>query len=149
MTRSTCNRRGLLAICLVLTVFSWAAAIRESRKTLPLPPNAGPGAGPIARIAGKNWGYSLSFPVSNAATIARLIDCESQGLNVGRPDSNGQISWGILQFNGTSTWQEMERRFHFYGDPRNPSEAIHMADLMISNGLLGRWSCAHSLGLVK
>lgn len=149
MTRSTWSRRVLLGFCLSLTFLSWAAGIRELKKTLPMPANSGPGSGPIARIAGKNWGYTLTFPVSNAATIARLIECESQGLNVGRPDSNGQISWGILQFNGTSTWQEMEHRFHFYGDPRNPSQAIHMADMMISNGLLGRWSCAHSLGLVK
>jgi hypothetical protein len=114
----------------------------------PVPPPQLP-PGPIARIAGKNWAYDLAFPVNNAATIGRLIECESQGLNIGRPDSNGQMSWGVLQFNGTSTWREMEQRFHFRGDPRNPQQAIHMADLMISNGLLGRWSCAHTLGMVK
>lgn len=145
MTRRNWSRRGLLLTCLLLTLLSWAATVREPEKTVPLPANAGP----MARVAGKNWAYDLGFPVSNAATIARLIECESQGLNVGRPDSNGQMSWGVLQFNGTSTWQEMERRFHFYGDPRNPAQAIHMADMMISNGLLSRWSCAHSLGMVK
>ncbi len=104
---------------------------------------------PVAQISGTNWRYDLNFPVRNHAAIARLIECESQGLNISRADSNGQTSWGILQFNGTSTWQEMERRFHFYGDPRNPSEAIHMADMMISSGLAARWSCARSLGLSK
>ncbi len=138
------SRRVLLLSFLLFTVLFWAAATRRSENiAAPQPP-----AAPIARITGKGWAYDLAFPVYNAATIARLIQCESQGLNVGRPDSNGQISWGVLQFNGTSTWQEMERRFHFYGDPRNPPEAIHMADLMISNGLLGRWSCARTLGLV-
>ncbi len=145
MTRRCWSRRGLLSCGLLLSVLSWVATIRESQTIPPLPPSSAP----IARIAGKNWGYDLTFPVYNAATIVKLIDCESQGLNVGRPDSNGQMSWGVLQFNGTSTWQEMERRFHFHGDPRNPPEAIHMADMMISSGFLGRWSCAHTLGLVK
>jgi hypothetical protein len=149
MTRANLSRRALLVVCLLLSLLSWAATIHEPDKTVPLPANAASISGPIARIAGKNWGYNLAFPVYNAATIARLIECESQGLNIARPDSNGQMSWGILQFNGTSTWEEMERRFHFYGDPLNPSEAIHMADMMISNGLLGRWSCSHTLGLVK
>jgi hypothetical protein len=139
------GRRVVLLSCLLVTVLFWAAAARHSQNTAsPQAP-----AGPIARITGKGWAYDLAFPVYNAATIARLIQCESQGLNVGRPDSNGQISWGVLQFNGTSTWQEMEHRFHFHGDPRNPPEAIHMADMMISNGLLGRWSCARTLGLVN
>ena len=106
-------------------------------------------AGSAAQIAGKTWRYDVNFPVYNAPIIARLIECESKGRNEGRPDSNGQVSWGILQFNGRSTWQEMEKRFHFYGDPRNPPDAIHMADMMISSGMVGRWSCARSLGITK
>lgn len=137
--------RGFLLLALFFIICIWILSFRHPEPiALPnLPP------GTIARIAGKKWAYDLVFPVNNAATIARLIQCESQGLNVARPDSNGQMSWGVLQFNGTSTWREMEHRFHFYGDPRNPQEAIHMADVMISNGLLGRWSCAHTLGMVK
>ncbi len=104
---------------------------------------------PVAEVSGKNWRYDLSFPVYNLSTVERLIQCESQGQNISRVDSNGQISRGILQFNGTSTWNEMEQRFNFYGDPGNPPEAIHMADMMISNGLVGRWTCARSLGLTK
>jgi hypothetical protein len=103
----------------------------------------------VVRIGGKRWHFDLDFPISNPLVVEKLIECESQGLNISRPDSNGQISWGVLQFNGTSTWNEMERRFHFYGDPRNPPEAIHMADIMISNGFVGRWTCARSLGFVK
>jgi hypothetical protein len=103
----------------------------------------------VAEISGKNWRYDLSFPVHNLSTVERLVQCESQGQNISRIDSNGQVSRGILQFNGTSTWNEMEHRFGFYGDPGNPPEAIHMADMMISNGLVGRWTCARSLGLTK
>ena len=104
---------------------------------------------PVAEVAGRNWHYDLGFPVYNLATVEKLIQCESQGQNISRVDSNGQISRGILQFNGTSTWNEMEQRFDFYGDPGNPPQAIHMADMMISSGLVGRWTCAHSLGLTK
>jgi hypothetical protein len=104
---------------------------------------------PVAEVSGKNWRYDLSFPVRNLSTVEQLIQCESQGQNISRIDSNGQVSRGILQFNGTSTWNEMEHRFDFYGDPRNPTAAIHMADMMISSGLVGRWTCAHSLGLAK
>ena len=106
-------------------------------------------ATPVAEVSGKNWRYDLSFPVRNLSTVEQLIECESQGQNISRIDSNGQVSQGILQFNGTSTWNEMEHRFDFYGDPRNPTAAIHMADMMISSGLVGRWTCAHSLGLAK
>ena len=108
-----------------------------------------PKAIPVAEVSGKNWHYDLSFPVYNSSTLGRLIQCESQGLNISRTDSNGQMSWGILQFNGSSTWNEMEQRFNFYGDPRNPPDAIHMADMMISSGLIGRWTCARSLRLTK
>jgi len=80
--------------------------------------------------------------------IRRLIQCESKGLNISRADSSGHVYLGILQFNG-ATWSEMEQRFNFHGDPRNPPEAIHMADMMISSGMIGRWGCAHSLGLTK
>jgi hypothetical protein len=104
---------------------------------------------PVAEVSGKNWRYDLNFAVYNSSTLERLIECESQGRNVSRTDSNGQMSWGILQFNGSSTWNEMEQRFNFYGDPRNPPDAIHMADMMISRGLIGRWACARSLGLTK
>jgi hypothetical protein len=104
---------------------------------------------PVTEVSGKNWHYDLRFPVYNSSTLERLIQCESQGLNISRIDSNGQMSWGILQFNGTSTWNEMEKRFNFYGDPKNPPDAIHMADMMISSGLIGRWTCARSLGLTK
>jgi hypothetical protein len=103
---------------------------------------------PVARISGKNWHYGLSFPVHNSSTIERLIQCESHGRNISRIHYDGQTTLGILQFK-SSTWSEMERRFNYYGDPRNPPEAIHMADMMISSGLIARWTCARSLGMTK
>lgn len=65
-----------------------------------------------------------------------------------RPDmrgGNGRQSDGILQFNrdkshllGSGTWADMEKRFDFRGSPIVPDDAIHMADLMISAGLIER-----------
>ena len=42
----------------------------------------------------------------------------------------------------------MEATFHFGGDLIDPSDAVHMADPMISGGFLGRWTCAHIPDLV-
>ena len=135
-------RRSLLYLTIASLIF---AIVHLATKVISVPCKAIP----VAEVSGKNWHYDLNFPVYNSSTLERLIQCESQGLNISRTDSNGQMSWGILQFNGTSTWNEMERRFNFYGDPRNPPDAIRMADMMISSGLIGRWTCARSLGLTK
>ena len=102
---------------------------------------------PETVISGKDWAYTVSFVVQNTSTIEKLIQCESQGVNIARPDSNGLMSWGILQFNGNATWIGAERRFGFSGSPMDPSDAIHMADLMISAGELKRWTCARILHL--
>ena len=98
---------------------------------------------PQTLISGHGWAYTVPFPVHNAPKIEKLIQCESQGVNISRPDSNHQISWGILQFNGTSTWQEAEKRFNFKGSPIIPADAIHMADMMIDAGMGPRWTCWH------
>jgi hypothetical protein len=50
-------------------------------------------------LRGNSWAYTVTFRVENAASIEKLISCESQGVNITRPDSNGLMSWGILQFN--------------------------------------------------
>jgi hypothetical protein len=94
-------------------------------------------------LSGRNWAYTVPFEVHNVQDIEKLIQCESQGVNIARPDSNHKISWGVLQFNGTSTWDEMELRFDYEGSPMIPGDAVHMADMMISAGFLGRWTCAH------
>jgi hypothetical protein len=132
-------------LCALLVIASLIVVLgHRPTKVISVPSKAVP----VAVVSGKNWRYELSFPVYNSATLRRLIQCESQGLNISITDSKGQRYMGILQFDGT-TWHEMEQRFHFYGDPSNPPEAIHMADMMISSGLIGRWTCARSLGLTK
>lgn len=105
-------------------------------------------------VRGRHWSYLVPFAVQNVSVIEKLIGCESQGVNVSRPDSNGRISDGILQFNrgpadtlGSGTWADMEHRFNFLGSPINPPDAIHLADLMISAGFIHRWSCARILSL--
>ena len=140
------SRRVAVGVfCALLALASLAILLgRRPAKVVPVPSKAVP----VAEVSGKNWHYELSFPVSNSSTLRRLIQCESQGQNISHVDSRGQLYLGILQFNG-ATWNEMEQRFNFHGNPQNPPEAIHMADRMISNGLIGRWGCAHTLGLTK
>lgn len=106
-------------------------------------------------LVGKNWAYTVPFAVQNPVKLEKLIQCESHGVNVSRVDKGGLYSDGILQFHrgasnilGSGTWSDMEKKFGFYGSPIIPSDAIHMADMMISNGLIGRWTCAHILGLI-
>jgi hypothetical protein len=98
-------------------------------------------------LHGKSWAYTVPFRVENAATIEKLIQCESQGVNISRPNSNGLISWGILQFNGTSTWADFSKKSGISGSPLIPSDAIKITDWAISNGYLYRWTCARILHL--
>jgi hypothetical protein len=101
------------------------------------------------QISRKNWHYMVPFEVKNKTDIEKLIQSESQGVNISRPDSNRRISDGVLQFNrgpsdilGSRTCSDMEARFGFFGSPIQPADAIHMADLMVTNGFLSRWTCA-------
>ena len=59
-----------------------------------------------------------------------------------------QFNRGLSDTLGSGTWTDMEGRFHFYGSPINPTQAIHMADMMIGAGLLDRWTCAKITGLL-
>lgn len=81
--------------------------------------------------------------------LRTLIKCESQNTNVARLDSNGLMSYGLLQFNGTATWSEYSPLANVTGSPMNPAAAIKVADYMISIGELHRWSCAYITGLLK
>ena len=80
--------------------------------------------------------------------LRTLIKCESQNQNIARMDSNGLMSYGILQFNGSSTWNEFSRQANVSSTPMNPSAAIKVADYMISIGELHRWSCAKLTHLI-
>ena len=74
--------------------------------------------------------------------LRTLIKCESQNTNVARIDSNGLMSYGILQFNETATWAEYAPLAGVSSTPMNPQAAIKVADYMLSIGQLKRWSCA-------
>jgi hypothetical protein len=123
-------------ICLLAVLFCQPASYAIQ------PPNA-----PQTQLQGQGWAYTVPFPVHNVEKIEKLIQCESQGVNIARPDSNHKISWGVLQFNGTSTWEEAERQFDFTGSPMIPADAIHMADMMIDAGMGHRWTCWKIQGL--
>jgi hypothetical protein len=80
--------------------------------------------------------------------LRTLIKCESQNVNIARIDSNGAMGWGLLQFNGTSTWNQYAPQANVTGSPMNPKDAIKVADYMISVGQLHRWTCARLTGLL-
>ena len=79
----------------------------------------------------------------NSSTIRTLVKCESQNTNIARMDSNHLLSFGILQFNGTATWDQYASRAGVRSStPMNPISAIKVADYMITVGQLHRWTCA-------
>jgi hypothetical protein len=74
--------------------------------------------------------------------VSHLIPCESLGRDVDEIDSNGKMSYGILQF---QDWPNWERLSGLTGSPDNTDDAIAMAEWAIKNGYLKRWSCARIL----
>lgn len=74
--------------------------------------------------------------------IEHLIPCESMGRSVNRIDSNGKMSYGILQF---QDWDEWEAASGLTGNPDNRRDAIRMAEWGIQNGMINRWTCASIL----
>jgi hypothetical protein len=75
--------------------------------------------------------------------IEHLIPCESGGKIVDRLDTNGKMSYGILQF---QDWREWERVSGMRGDPDDPDDAIRMAEWGIEHGMIDHWTCARILG---
>jgi hypothetical protein len=75
--------------------------------------------------------------------IEHLIPCESGGRAVDRVDTNGKMSYGILQF---QDWPEWERVSGISGNPDNPDDAIRMAEWGIEHGMIEHWTCARILG---
>jgi len=105
-------------------------------------------------LSGKSWVYTVPFVVKNVADIEKLISCESQGVNVSRPDRDGMIPDGILQFHRgptdtlqSSTWAAFSNASGIKGSPIDPTASIRMADWAISNGLISHWTCARILHL--
>jgi hypothetical protein len=74
--------------------------------------------------------------------IEHLIPCESMGRSINRIDSNGRMSYGILQF---QDWNEWEAVSGLRGDPDNRVDAIRMAEWAIENGMINHWGCAQIL----
>jgi hypothetical protein len=83
----------------------------------------------------------------NTDDLRKLIKCESHNTNIARIDSNGLMSWGLLQFNGTATWSEFSKLANVTGTPMMPKKAIQVADFMINAGQIKRWTCARILNL--
>jgi hypothetical protein len=99
-------------------------------------------------ISGPRWAYIVPFAVKNKATIEKLIQCESRGMNISRPDSDGIMSDGILQFHrgptdtlARSTWEDFSQASGIQGSPKDPADAIRMTDWAISHGLGPHWTC--------
>jgi hypothetical protein len=99
-------------------------------------------------ISGAQWSYTVPFAVKNKASIEKLIECESRGMNISRPDDDGITSDGILQFHrgptdsmAGGTWKDFSRASGITGSPKNPADAIRMTDWAISHGFGPRWAC--------
>jgi len=78
--------------------------------------------------------------------IEHLIPCESMGRPVNRPDTNGKMSYGILQFQDWDEWQKVSG---ITGDPDNTADAIRMAEWAIQNGMINHWTCASILKITR
>lgn len=97
------------------------------------------------------WKYSkftVGAPTDRATAdlaIEHLIPCESMGKPTNRVDTNGKMSYGILQF---QDWDEWERVSGITGDPDNKIDAIRMAEWAIENGMINHWTCASTLKML-
>ena len=77
--------------------------------------------------------------------IEHLIPCESMGRPLNRLDTNGKMSYGILQF---QDWDEWQRTSGITGNPDNRADAIRMAEWAIQNGMINHWTCASTLKIM-
>lgn len=77
--------------------------------------------------------------------IEHLIPCESMGKTINRVDSNGKMSYGILQF---QDWDEWEAVSGLRGNPDNREDAIRMAEWAVENGMVNHWTCAQILRMM-
>lgn len=77
--------------------------------------------------------------------IEYLIPCESGGRAINHLDTDGKMSYGILQF---QDWDEWERMSGLSGDPQNADDAIRMAEWGIEHGMIDHWGCATILHLI-
>jgi len=107
-------------------------------------------------LRGPDWSFVVPFPVNNKEDIETLIQCESGGQNISKPDTDGITSDGILQFHrgpdGTmshGTWEDFSKWSGLGGSPRNPTDAIRMTDWAIDHDFGYRWTCWQREGLSR
>lgn len=99
--------------------------------------------------------FILSFPrqyvfvkTRTDILIEELIECESNGKNVAVIDSNGEYSYGILQFQG-KTWSWMSEESGITGSPMDEADAVRMAVWAVNRGYGSHWTCWYIMGLDK
>jgi hypothetical protein len=152
-TRTTFERKYVfLAIFSISAISPFIARSIPSRVLSVVPPHTAFNS----VISGQGWAYTVGFRVENPSDIEKLIQCESQGVNISRPDSDGIVSDGILQFHrssrtaplGSGTWAWMSSLSGIQGSPIDPASAIRMTDWAISHGWIGQWSCARIQHLI-
>lgn len=78
-------------------------------------------------------------PKNTYQVIERLIECESNGKNVAKLDSNGKYSYGILQIQ-FETWNRWSKESGITGEPMNKTDAVKMATWAIKNGKIKAWT---------
>jgi hypothetical protein len=98
---------------------------------------------PYWKMAKLTPGVPTSHETADLA-IEHLIPCESGGRTVDHLDSNGKMSYGILQF---QDWEEWERMSGITGNPENSDDAIRMAEWGIEHGMIDHWGCSQILGM--
>jgi hypothetical protein len=86
---------------------------------------------------------ALTSQATADLAIEHLIPCESGGRTIDKLDTNGKMSYGILQFQNWSEWEQMSG---IKGDPDNSDDAIRMAEWGIEHGMIDHWGCARILG---
>ena len=128
----------LLCIIIFLSLF---LALTAVYRIIPAPSQANAATvttEPRPRVYSQSEINQMTAGTTHPSILRTLIKCESQNTNVARSDSNRLRSYGLLQFNGTATWSEFSQLAHVSGNPMNPTDAIKVADYMISHGQLGR-----------
>jgi hypothetical protein len=145
---------ALLAHGAAYSIGSWPARSFEHRRDIPAQsPVFGRAMALNERYDSRPYWHgsklAVGAPVSQLTAdlaIEHLIPCESGGKVVDHLDSNGKMSYGILQF---QDWREWERLSGIHGDPENPDDAIRMAEWGIEHGMIDHWGCARILGEIQ
>jgi hypothetical protein len=143
----------------ILRLFSFGVYRVEGAGLSQKQPNVGyienmPKNAPQGQISQENRVYTqseideMTQNTLHPLILRKLIKCESQNTNVARIDSNGIMSYGILQFNGSATWNTFAPLAGVTNSAMNPIAAIKVSDWMISNHAGGRWTCWHILGMM-